>query len=83
MEVAAADMNLDFILDERARELSGELTRWTDLVRTGKLLERVNKYNPVAKLNIKDFHILRPIPQDQIDRTKGGAASFPQNTGYQ
>jgi len=82
MQVTAADMNLDFILDERARELSGELTRWTDLVRTGKLIERVNKYNPVAKLTIKDFHILRPIPQEQIDRTFEGRTNFPQNAGY-
>jgi starch-binding outer membrane protein, SusD/RagB family len=82
MQVSAADMTLDFILDERARELSGELTRWTDLVRTGKLLERVKKYNPVAALNIREHHVLRPIPQDQIDRTKGGSASFPQNPGY-
>ncbi len=82
MTVTAADMNLDFILDERARELSGEMSRWPDLVRTGKLIERVNKYNPVAKLTIKPFHILRPIPQDQIDRTKDAAVNFPQNEGY-
>jgi hypothetical protein len=79
MEVIANQLNIDFILDERARELLGEGTRWIDLARTGKLVERVKKYNPVAAANIKDFHVLRPIPQQQIDRTEG---EFKQNPGY-
>lgn len=33
---------IDFILDERTRELAGEQMRWFDLKRTGKLLERVS-----------------------------------------
>ena len=82
MQITVADLNIDFILDERARELSGEYLRWTDLTRTGKLLERVKKYNPVATTLIKDYHVLRPIPQTQIDRTLGGATNFPQNAGY-
>lgn len=82
MQVTAADMNIDFILDERARELSGEYQRWPDLVRTGKLLERVKKYNPVATVLIKSYHVLRPIPQTQIDRVEGTSTAFPQNQGY-
>jgi len=77
----AANINIDMILDERARELLGEYDRWYDLKRTGKLIERVKKYNPwAAKSNtIKDMHYLRPIPQSEID------LSFPamtQNPGY-
>lgn len=79
MEVDPGQLTIDFILDERARELLGEGTRWMDLVRTGKLVERVKKYNPVAAVNIQDFHVLRPIPQQQIDRTEG---EFAQNPGY-
>jgi hypothetical protein len=31
---------------------------------------------------VQAFHMLRPIPQTQIDRTEGGASAFPQNQGY-
>lgn len=79
IQVAAGDVNIDYILDERARELIGEGHRWWDLVRTGKLVERVRQYNPQAAPNIEDYHSVRPIPQNQIDRTLGG---YPQNPGY-
>lgn len=79
MEITAAEVDIDFILDERARELVGEGHRWWDLTRTGKLIERVQLYNPQGGPNIQDFHVLRPIPQQQIDRTLGG---YPQNPGY-
>ncbi|MGV3559855.1 RagB/SusD family nutrient uptake outer membrane protein [Larkinella arboricola] len=79
MEISPNQLSLDFILDERARELLGEGQRWIDLARTGKLLERVKKYNPVAAANIKEHHVLKPIPQSQIDRTEG---EFKQNPGY-
>lgn len=77
--VEASDMNIDVILDERALELGGEEQRWMDLVRTGKLVERVQKYNPNGAPNIQDYHTLRPIPQSQIDLTSN---DFPQNKDY-
>jgi starch-binding outer membrane protein, SusD/RagB family len=79
MEITPDQLDIDFILDERARELLGELMRWFDLVRTGKLIERVKLHNPGAAANIEPHHVLRPIPQNQIDRT---STEFPQNPGY-
>jgi len=81
MEVAAKDLTIDFILDERARELAGELFRWYDLKRTGKLVSYVQKYNMDAKANIKEIHNLRPIPQVQLDAITN-KEEFKQNPGY-
>lgn len=81
MTITAADVTLDFILDERSREFFGEWQRWHDLVRTRSLVRRVSAWNPEAAPYIKDFHMLRPIPQSQIDRTVEGP-KFPQNPGY-
>jgi hypothetical protein len=81
MDITAADLSLDFILDERSRELCGEMVRWWDLVRTSKLLERVRLHNKEAAPNIVNKHILRPIPQSQIDAVTTGPA-YPQNPGW-
>lgn len=78
MGVTAADLNIDFILDERSRELAGEQMRWFDLVRTGKLMERVKKYNAAGALGIQSFHVLRPIPTQQLHAAPG----FQQKPGY-
>jgi starch-binding outer membrane protein, SusD/RagB family len=79
--IQASDLSLDFILDERSRELCGEMVRWLDLVRTGKLLERVRLHNKEAGPNIQPKHILRPIPQSQIDAVTTGDP-YPQNPGW-
>ena len=82
MEITAANLNNEFIIEERERELIAEQMRWFDLKRWGILVERVQKYNPQGAPNIKPFHALRPIPQVQIDRVTGNASSFAQNPGY-
>lgn len=82
MAITPAQMTFDLIMEERARELIGEQFRWLDLKRWGMLVQRVKLHNAQAAPNIKDFHVLRPIPQNQIDRAEGGPAGFPQNTGY-
>lgn len=82
MQITASQLTMDFIMEERERELQGEMFRWFDLKRWGVLVERVKKWNPDAQAITAGKHELRPIPQDQIDRTAGGVASFPQNPGY-
>lgn len=82
LDIDPADATIDFLLDERARELAGEQWRWFDLKRTGKLIERVTQYNPQAAPNIKTFHTIRPIPQTQIDAVVN-KTEFTQNPGYQ
>jgi starch-binding outer membrane protein, SusD/RagB family len=77
MDVTVADLSIDFFLDERARELAGEQMRWFDLVRTGKLIERVKKYNPQAAVAIRDCHVLRPIPTTEIQNTNPPIAQNP------
>ncbi len=81
--VLPAAVTLDYILDERARELYGEEWRHITLRRMGKLVERVRKYNNNPKnpgLNIQDYHALWPIPQTQIDLNID--AVMQQNPGY-
>lgn len=82
MEITQSQMTFDFLVDERGRELVGEQIRWMDLKRWGNLVDRVQKNNPQAAANVKAIHLVRPIPQTQIDRTDGGASAFPQNPGY-
>ncbi len=81
--VSPLDANIDYILDERARELFGEEWRLIILRRTGKLIERTLKYNdnPLCPGAFIDAHNIRwPIPQGQIDLNTGH--DFPQNPGY-
>ena len=78
MEITAAQVTLDFILDERTRELCGECTRWPDLAVRGKLVDRVKLYNTDGAAKVQAFHSLRPIPKSQLD-----AISDPNKTPYQ
>ena len=74
---------VDFMLDELGREFLGEARRWEDLVRCEKLVERVKAHNVLAAPNIKEYHKLRPIPQNHIDRLDPqGPIEEEQNEGY-
>jgi hypothetical protein len=83
-QITAGQVSIDFILEERSRELFAEDTRWWDLSRTQKLVERVKLYNTDAgaAAGVQPFNMLRPIPQSQIDLVTEGP-KYPQNPGYQ
>jgi len=65
--ITGADVDIDFILDERSRELVTEEQRRCTLLRTGKWLERVRMYNHNGGDTARDYDVLFAIPQDVID----------------
>lgn len=78
--VAPAQVTIEYILDERARELCLEEQRSITLRRLGKFVSRVILYNPYSKPTVLDRHELMPIPQNTIEANLG--AKMPQNPGY-
>nr|WP_314493713.1 RagB/SusD family nutrient uptake outer membrane protein [uncultured Chryseobacterium sp.] len=81
-----AEFNMNYILDERGREMLGEYNRWFDLKRTGTLVARTVLYN-YKITSAGNFNgnngaqkILRPIPQTVIDLNQN--KNFPQNPAY-
>jgi hypothetical protein len=79
--VDPSDVDIDYLLDERARELVVEEPRRLTLARLGLLDDRVKKYNPVSAPTIQEYHNLWPIPQREIDANVG--ADLTQNPGYE
>jgi starch-binding outer membrane protein, SusD/RagB family len=90
MAITPTDVTINFILDERARELAGEYHRWFDLKRTGTLVERTRLYNRDIRnwfnQGINPFEgtagalkVLRPIPSRALILNEG---DFEQNPGY-
>ncbi len=78
--ISAAQATLDYVLDERLRELYCEELRMVTLCRLGKLAERDKKYNPYSGVTIDAHHNLWPIPYTEIARNIFGV--IEQNPGY-
>ncbi len=84
------DRMMCFLLNERSRELYGELYRWEDLARTKTLVHRAKTYNEGSVANLQEKHYLRPLPQTFLDAiyNEEGRALTPdekaamQNPGY-
>lgn len=84
--VSPADVDIDYILDERLRELCYEEKRVLTLMRTGKMVERAQLHNPhhngkYASFKVPDrVNTIWPIPASEIERNT--EAVLEQNPGY-
>jgi hypothetical protein len=77
--VLPANVNIDYILDERMRELGSEEKRRITLMRLGLVYDRVKKCNPYYN-DVLTTYNLWPIPASEIERNNG--AKLEQNPGY-
>ncbi|MES2776677.1 MAG: RagB/SusD family nutrient uptake outer membrane protein [Bacteroidota bacterium] len=76
---------IHFMLNERVRELCGELYRWEDLVRTETLFDRTKLFNADVDAGFKPSHKLRPIPLLQMiaQTTNGKPMTAAEMAAYQ
>ncbi len=77
--VLAADVDIDYILDERMRELNFEEARRMTLSRLNLLYERTNAHNTFST-NMEPYNNLFPIPFSEIE--KNTLEVLEQNPGY-
>ncbi len=78
--ISAGDVDMEFILDERSRELIGEEHRRYTLLRTGTWLGRTQTMNPISGPFITERDELFPIPQEVLDANI--SSPMLQNPGY-
>lgn len=80
--ISASNLTLDFILDERARELAWEAHRRTDLIRFGKFTSATYlwPFKGGAKngKGVENYRTLYPIPSSDLIANP----NLKQNTGY-
>ena len=81
-QIEPGEINIDWILDERGRELFTEEFRWFEIKRLKKW-DRVIDHNVLAAPNfVYSKHRLRPIPLSVIDVNYGNPAGMYQNPEY-
>jgi hypothetical protein len=80
--ITSGELDLDFILDERARELYWECSRRTDLVRYGKFTGGSYlwpwKGNAAEGAATSDKFDIFPLPDSDVNAN----SNLQQNTGY-
>lgn len=80
-KISQNELTLDFVLDERQREMASELVRRTDLIRFGKFTKGKNwDWKGVERLgkDVDDFYQLFPIPDSEMTNNP----KLVQNNGY-
>lgn len=80
LNISENEVSQDYLLDEYAREMGGEWSRWTTLKRFRALESRIKKGNPQIKSFDKNIHYLRPIPVNELLLINN--AEEYQNPGY-
>lgn len=79
-DVDPVDVNIDYILDERMRELGVKEKRRLTLMRLGLLYDRVVRFNPYSASEMLETYNLWPIPAGDIERNT--TKVLDQNPGY-
>lgn len=78
--VAESDVDIDYILDERMRELNWEEPRRMTLSRLNLIVERNVLGNPFSGLTVQPRNNVFPIPFSEIERNTSEV--LEQNPGY-
>jgi len=81
--ITAGELTLDFILDERVREMYWEMTRRQDLIRYGKFVGGSQDVWPwkgdvLEGATVDDKYIIFPLPASDLNVN----ANLKQNDGY-
>ncbi len=79
-EVLPNEVDIDYILDERLRELHYETLRIVTLARLGRIVDRNRRFNQIVAATMKDHQNLWAIPFSEIN--KNVEAKLEQNPGY-
>lgn len=80
-KISDSELTLDFILEERQRELASECVRRTDLIRFGKFTKGNNwdwKAGERIGADVADYLRIFPIPEDEMANNP----TLQQNDGY-
>lgn len=73
-DISSADLTLDFILDERGRELYSEGVRRTDLIRFGKYTSGYNwnwKGGVLDGKDVDEKYCVLPVPEAELSANPG------------
>lgn len=78
--ISPEDVDIDYILDERLRELHFETLRIIELARLNKVVDRAKRLNPIVGSTVHSHQNLWAIPYSEIN--KNVEAELVQNPGY-